>query len=645
MIKEINARNFKLERIDQELTGRDIFTGPNGCGKSARLQALQIAMFGFIPSVGKQANATMGYALDGKMEVELKSDSLTVSRTFRKKVSKRGAVSFTADLELLPLGVKDKEQKILEEFGLSTDLIDISNFIQMSASQRRNLIANLCASSVKQEETKLLISPSIQEGLWNDDLSDMDNINNIESFYKEKLASLRSSLKEKKGHLNELKSEERDLDGEKPEVIQKKIDDIEAKIDEYNKAVSASEANKSAHEAIQSQLASLNNRITELNNSIHDHPGDQKEVLKEKLSIQKQIEGKEQKIKDLKDKVKSLSVEKDKLLDKHSMLKAELVVAKDLNEKFSGSNCPFIGKECPEAKLLKDHIKESSSKIKNLTKTIAETESEGKRMKSDISTAERFISDLDGEIAGLNVSLGETEEEIKWLKNVLPEKEKELKDKMSKVTELNNKLSEMEVVDTKKSEEMIITLKQEKKSLIDKKDTASSQKSNRVEAEKVHLAIKDVEDEMSDINDILSLVGNDGIKGSIIRSTHQPLIEEMNKMLDPMGLKADVMLERDNKEVFDICLVRAGKSVRFDVLSEGQKTVLSSAFLCAVQELSGASTKVLLIEASELDDENFFLMTNALSHATEIDNILIARHQLSNKNTFADCWTFHNIKD
>lgn len=49
MIKTIRTRNIKGNTFDQELTGRDVFVGPNGSGKSTRLQAVQLAMLGYIP--------------------------------------------------------------------------------------------------------------------------------------------------------------------------------------------------------------------------------------------------------------------------------------------------------------------------------------------------------------------------------------------------------------------------------------------------------------------------------------------------------------------------------------------------------------------------------------------------------------------
>ena len=49
MIKGIKMQNFKGNSLTQMLTGKDIFTGNNGTGKSSRLQALNYALLGYIP--------------------------------------------------------------------------------------------------------------------------------------------------------------------------------------------------------------------------------------------------------------------------------------------------------------------------------------------------------------------------------------------------------------------------------------------------------------------------------------------------------------------------------------------------------------------------------------------------------------------
>jgi len=200
-IKEINCENFKKEKINEALTGRDIFCGPNESGKSARLEAIQIALFGHIPEVGKHPSSTMAYSLGNKMVVEIKTDDgLTVQRTFKRNISKKGKISYKKDLEILPLQRGDKEDYILDKFGLTTDLIDFNEFIKKPAGQRKQFIADICAKHIRKKDTKVTVSSICDLSTWNDDLSDMENLNKIEEDYKERVSELKKELKAYENH-------------------------------------------------------------------------------------------------------------------------------------------------------------------------------------------------------------------------------------------------------------------------------------------------------------------------------------------------------------------------------------------------------------------------------------------------------------
>jgi len=52
-IKSVKMNGFKGNNTTQTLTGFDLFVGSNGKGKSSRLQAVSLAMMGYIPQYGK----------------------------------------------------------------------------------------------------------------------------------------------------------------------------------------------------------------------------------------------------------------------------------------------------------------------------------------------------------------------------------------------------------------------------------------------------------------------------------------------------------------------------------------------------------------------------------------------------------------
>ena len=157
MIKEITMRNFKGQMESQKLTGRDIFVGPNGKGKTTRLQAVGIALLGYVPGKGKLPTETFKLASADNMSVGLVTDNLTFARTFTRseKGGKDGSnnVTVSQGIDLSPSrGEKkaaDKEARIAFEVGSFPVMLDFNEFLSLSDSKRRDFIYGL--SSIKTE--------------------------------------------------------------------------------------------------------------------------------------------------------------------------------------------------------------------------------------------------------------------------------------------------------------------------------------------------------------------------------------------------------------------------------------------------------------------------------------------------------------
>jgi len=157
LIKEITMRNFKGQMESQKLTGRDIFVGPNGKGKTTRLQAVGIALLGYVPGKGKLPTETFKLASADNMSVGLVTDNLTFARTFTRseKGGKDGSnnVTVSQGIDLSPSrGEKkaaDKEARIAFEVGSFPVMLDFNEFLSLSDSKRRDFIYGL--SSIKTE--------------------------------------------------------------------------------------------------------------------------------------------------------------------------------------------------------------------------------------------------------------------------------------------------------------------------------------------------------------------------------------------------------------------------------------------------------------------------------------------------------------
>ena len=153
MITAITMRNFKGQMESQKLTGKDIFVGPNGKGKTTRLQAVGIALLGYVPGKGKLPAETFKLASADNMSVGLVTDNLTFARTFTRteKSGKDGAsnVTVSQDITLSPSrGEKkaaEKEARIAFEVGNFPVMLDFNEFLSLSDSKRRDFIYGLSA--------------------------------------------------------------------------------------------------------------------------------------------------------------------------------------------------------------------------------------------------------------------------------------------------------------------------------------------------------------------------------------------------------------------------------------------------------------------------------------------------------------------
>lgn len=98
---KILAENFKALDFTHELKPVTMFAGPNESGKTARLDAVLVALLGYHPAVGKQPSATIAFAGESRpeMTVHLEFDTgAFITRTFKRKAD--GDVSRTTKGEI-----------------------------------------------------------------------------------------------------------------------------------------------------------------------------------------------------------------------------------------------------------------------------------------------------------------------------------------------------------------------------------------------------------------------------------------------------------------------------------------------------------------------------------------------------------------
>jgi len=186
MIHEIRYQNFKGQTGEQKLTGRDIFIGLNGVGKTLRIQALGLGMLGYVPGQGKTAAETFKLATGEEMSVGLTADGeltrgkFSFDRTFgrtEKRSRKTGEVTISINESITTSpgqGERNDTQKrnrIMVEIGNFPVMMDFGEFLSLSDAKRRDFFYSLSPISsekwgrgqIEEHLRKNLLSPELQE--------------------------------------------------------------------------------------------------------------------------------------------------------------------------------------------------------------------------------------------------------------------------------------------------------------------------------------------------------------------------------------------------------------------------------------------------------------------------------------------------
>ena len=144
MISKVGAENFKGLTFETELERHTIFIGENGAGKSARTQALQLAINGYIPgtekNIKKNDEILTQYCTGDDMQVWCNNNGTLFGRRFVR--NNKGSVR----QEYLVNGRKVKADEFMKTMGESgfPIIVDLNElFISASDSKKIDVMFRL----------------------------------------------------------------------------------------------------------------------------------------------------------------------------------------------------------------------------------------------------------------------------------------------------------------------------------------------------------------------------------------------------------------------------------------------------------------------------------------------------------------------
>lgn len=288
-LKSVTMQNFKgigaFEMKTVTLSGFDILTGENGSGKTRILQAIQLAVFGYVPhqfeprAVDVAELFTKGQ-LDTQMTVGVQFEGgaiTSITRTFM--LTKTGAKQ---SVIVEPFGeqskISDSEKLIKEYCSDMFAMVDFRDFVRLSEDKRAEVIFNILESS---NVTKLSVAQKIfvdknPEGVSNEakllvdttwgKLSEnvRESLNEFSIFLKKKLSELR---KEKTGAKGAALStaEEITTDGKQAlrptDIINEELTKAKAEEQNLTQRIMESRASKTVIDTLRQRKSDLENSI------------------------------------------------------------------------------------------------------------------------------------------------------------------------------------------------------------------------------------------------------------------------------------------------------------------------------------------------------------------------------------------------
>lgn len=128
-----------LAQVDDDVPRLLAIAGPNGSGKTARLEAIRLAVLGYEPAVGKRLQDTRQLAAPGgEIHVGLNfNDGFAIRRTFGASTTTELAPPKGETIEA------DRQERIDEETGAFVPSFDLHAFLELSAQKRRAMLFGL----------------------------------------------------------------------------------------------------------------------------------------------------------------------------------------------------------------------------------------------------------------------------------------------------------------------------------------------------------------------------------------------------------------------------------------------------------------------------------------------------------------------
>lgn len=643
-IKKIELTDFKKhENLALYLNQPTFLIGNNGSGKSSVIQGIVFATLGYVPGVDKKDGIARIIKNDtDAMAVELSASDGT-NQVIRRTLTKSGTstkqelyVNFSRNKTLAKLN-----QDIESKFHIKNEFFDMNNFLNMSSSEKSDLIYNLINSDLgkgymeeyldKKLGDKVLVESIIS--YYSDSMSISENVDKILDVYgnlKKELKKevdelsatgiqlssslsdveykdLTDTINQKNAELRELETK---LQGIKTANTKYSItlSKLQAAKGSYAVSITTMEKLEAENDNLQKQINSLSAVTVKPNNYVSDMKALENELRKEQDNYNDVVKNGKA-IAELINNDKALIDKINNLSKTHKCLVDDSIICEN-SKGFSSALADFnnkLKKNVADRKVLatkyyeyKDRIAEIRKKKDKVLADMEKADNLVKENQHKINFLRKQIQDNENKIKEINTKTTEIKSLEYSLNNMAPITDTKVLEKLvsAKMNEIS-KLS-MQQKDNMKNKEHIIIMEQNSKNLSSKKDKLK-------ESKEVEAVLKQFK---------LDLV-NIGIG---------PFVNTMNEVLAKLQLDKTVFVDTFKKKVLFGFVDAEGRKKEFSCLSTGESLIFLLALVAAIYSLDDECFKFFAMDNLDcLDDNNLFRILEHIDVLKEyFDNILLA---------------------
>ena len=570
--------------------------GNNGAGKSTILQAVQLAILGYIPGYSKTAKDIFTHCNSATLKVSAEfDDGFIIERQWQQNGA---SVSATSNLE--------DNFNISDFIGeLELPIFNFSDFLQLTSNKMKDWFINFLPSTDNLLDWEYELKKSTKDV----NILDKDLIKNtVESFNTEckgtdNLDSVRKANAWLKDHQSYIKGEisrtestiqsliyydDEEVSGNIDDIIHEcnsQIHDIEVKIKEIQN-----------HDNIVQSNASVQNLIDGITCGSDSFDTDPKKAeIKAKLVPKEDISA-------LKDKFNEINKQGVGIKDENIKLQAEIITKRSVVD--SNGVCPYTKSVC---KSIQDMITELQKEIRDTEDKISQNEEQMNKLRSEAVDLKASITDMENtnkqcesELDALRTEYIRKSRYIEQLKEVpvIPEDYKSIEEYQEDVTKLRDRVAKLSA--NKKYNELIDNLTNEKYKL----------ESNQ-EIYKIWVKLTDA----------------NGLQTDMMNKPFKNLESDMTGYLKSMFGRDDVECKfvlSNKANSFDFGLVRDGDYISYRKLSSGEKTLYAFALMLCLTARTAGELKLICVDdfLDHLDSENVNHLFSTLKGIKDIQILM-----------------------